>query len=106
MLKFFKYIVLSIFLLLVFEFGCPLFKIFGITCPTCGVTRAWIFLLRGSIIQSLKINPLYIPLTILFMRIIYSDFRKCKLKRIEIVIYLFITVLAFVFNIYRILNGL
>lgn len=106
MLKFFKYIVLLIFLLLVFEFGCPLFKIFGITCPTCGVTRAWIFLLHGSITESFRVNPLGIPLTIAFIRIIYCDFRKCKLKNIEKEIYLIISVLAFAFNIYRILKRL
>ncbi|MDD4224197.1 MAG: DUF2752 domain-containing protein [Candidatus Cloacimonetes bacterium] len=30
----------------------------GINCPTCGLSRAWLFLFRGRILQALLSNPL------------------------------------------------
>jgi len=37
---------------------CPIKRILGIECPTCGMTRAVYLLLHGNIKQSIEFNPL------------------------------------------------
>lgn len=106
MLKNFKIMGLLLFLILVFNFGCPILKLFDITCPACGVTHAWIYFLNGKIISALNSNPMFIPLTIMFFRIIFCDIKNIKIKKTETLIYLFFSSISFVFNILRIFNWL
>ena len=42
---------------LVFKTVCPLKAFFNIDCPTCGLTRATIALLKGDIRASIIFNP-------------------------------------------------
>jgi hypothetical protein len=35
---------------------CSFYYAFGIPCPTCGMTTAWAFLMRGEILASLHAN--------------------------------------------------
>lgn len=106
MLRIFRIIGLFLFLILAFNFGCPILKLLGITCPTCGVTHAWIYFLNGKIISALNSNPMFIPLTIMFFRIFFCDIRNIKIKKTETFIYLILSSIAFVFNILRIFNWL
>mgnify|MGYP003398291077 FL=1 len=106
MLKIFKIIGLILLLFLVFNFGCPVLKLLDITCPACGVTHAWMYLLNGKIISAFNSNPLFVPLTIMFFRIIFCDIRNIKIKKTEIFIYLILSSISFVFNILRIFNWL
>ncbi len=106
MVKIFKYISLLMLLIFMFIFGCPILKLFNITCPTCGVTHAWIFILSGEIKLSFKSNPLFLPLSVMFLRIIYCDIKKCSFKKVEFTIYCGVVILSFAFNLIRILNGL
>ena len=106
MLKIFKIIGLILFLILTFSFGCPVLRLLDITCPACGVTHAWIYFLNGRIISAFKSNPLFIPLTVMFFRIIFCDIRNIKIKKAEICIYLILSSISFVFNVLRIFNRL
>ncbi len=36
---------------------CPSKLIYNLPCPACGTTRAIILLIKGNIIESIKINP-------------------------------------------------
>jgi len=38
--------------------ACQLRESTGIPCPTCGSTRAWVFLLQGDVPGALALNPL------------------------------------------------
>ena len=73
------YVYVSIFLTIVFLFiiyiiyrmlgqppitQCLIYNKTGIYCPGCGCTRAFINMLQGNIIQSLKYNPTVIYSTI------------------------------------------
>lgn len=55
MLKWFQYHMLP----------CPYKSLFGIDCPTCGVQRALLFLLRGDIKSSFLMYPPLVPLLLL-----------------------------------------
>ncbi len=46
---------------------CPIKRVFGIPCPSCGSTRATILLLKGEFMQSLQLNPLAILSNSLFL---------------------------------------
>jgi len=46
---------------------CPIYNIFSIPCPTCGLTRAYFALLEGDIITSLNYNILAIPIATIFI---------------------------------------
>ena len=46
---YFSVICLFLFFLRVFQITCPLRYLFGIPCPTCGITRAMLSLIRGDI---------------------------------------------------------
>lgn len=45
-----------------FEIGCPIFYIFDIECPTCGITRALVSLLKLDVEGYVKYHPLAIPM--------------------------------------------
>ncbi|MBI3509914.1 MAG: DUF2752 domain-containing protein [Bacteroidetes bacterium] len=46
---------------------CPIKSITGIDCPGCGFQRSLLFLLRGDLIESIKIYPALIPLLLTFI---------------------------------------
>lgn len=48
---------------------CYFYSYWGVFCPGCGCTRAFIYLLKGDIIKSLSYNPTVIYAS--FMTIIY-----------------------------------
>jgi hypothetical protein len=36
--------------------GCTVYTLFGIRCPSCGMTTSWSHLMRGQVVQSLRAN--------------------------------------------------
>lgn len=106
MLKILKTVVLILFLILTFMYGCPILQMFDITCPACGVTHAWIHFLNCEFIESFNSNPMFIPLTVMFFRIIFCDIRNAKIKTPETVMYVIVASISYVFNILRIFNWL
>lgn len=101
-----KFICLTVLLIIGFVIGCPIKKIFNVTCPACGVTRAWLYLLEGKVSAAFRSNFLFLPLTVMFVRIVYCDVKKRSFKGMELILFQFIGIFAFGFNIYRILVGL
>jgi hypothetical protein len=55
----FKYAFLLAALIGVFLLGCPFYEIFGIPCPCCGVTRAWLAFFRGDINLAFRYHALF-----------------------------------------------
>ncbi len=51
-------------------FPCFSKRIFGIDCPGCGLQRAFIELLKGNFMESIKIYPPLIPIMLLFFYLI------------------------------------
>ena len=71
-------ICLFIFLLQFFRVFCPIRRLFGIPCPTCGVTRALLYLCEGRIRASLACHPLAIPLTLTVWLLLHKSLFKKK----------------------------
>lgn len=43
-------------------FGCPLFHLIGLTCPGCGLTRAYAYAFRGDFATAFRYNPFFFTL--------------------------------------------
>ena len=50
------------------RFTICLFKnLTGVPCPSCGMTRAFLFLGHGQILRAARLNPLVLPVAILLL---------------------------------------
>jgi hypothetical protein len=47
--------------------ACPYKKYMGLECPGCGLQRSFIELLKGNLIESLKLYPALVPLLFTFV---------------------------------------
>ncbi len=71
---FFKTIVISISIIIIFFFyKCPTKLIFGIDCPGCGMTRAYKALLRLDFVTAFHFHPLFPLPAVVF---VYEIFKK------------------------------
>lgn len=50
--------------------NCIFKKLFGITCPGCGMTRAYLSLFKGDIKSAFEFNPMFWSVPILFLAIL------------------------------------
>ncbi len=50
--------------------NCIFKKIFGITCPGCGMTRAYLSFFKGDIKSAFEFNPMFWSVPILFLAIL------------------------------------
>ena len=60
----FAVLIIVLFYLLLFCLGitCPIKFLFGISCPGCGMTRAWLHVLRFDFLGAFSYHPLWICL--------------------------------------------
>lgn len=72
-----KYVALLLLLFARYRLGCPFYRMFGICCPGCGLTRAWKYALSGEIVKAFETHSLFLlaPLMILlfFLREAVSE---------------------------------
>jgi hypothetical protein len=47
-------------------FTCPMVSLFHQPCPTCGIRRALLLLMRGRVSESLALQPLALPALLSF----------------------------------------
>ena len=87
-------------------FGCPSLRVLGLPCPGCGVTRAWLAFLGGDFRTALMYNPLFLPLTFLFLWVLINTFLERRATVIEKTVAYSIAVLACAYNILRIIYRL
>ena len=74
-------ICVAIGLLIVVIFGCPFYELFGIACPCCGVTRAWLCLLRGDVVGAFRYHGLFPVLPLLVALYVLNGKIPCKWKK-------------------------
>lgn len=61
-------IAISLYILmgnLLFGKICPTRMLFGIPCPGCGTTRAFLLLIQGKVTEATVSNPIWIPIVVL-----------------------------------------
>ncbi|MGA1983633.1 MAG: DUF2752 domain-containing protein [Acidobacteriaceae bacterium] len=55
---------------------CPIHQLLGIDCPGCGATRALAALLRGHLIEALRLNALFVLLLPAALAIAVESYRR------------------------------
>lgn len=95
---------LAIAALVVFYYlvGCPIRWITGITCPSCGMTRAAISLLKFDFVSAYSYHPLIFVLPV--FAVIYFIRNRLSKKTRSIFLYTFI-ILFIVVYILRLFSG-
>lgn len=90
--------VLAVIVLEVSDIGCPILYLTGISCPGCGLTRAYLCLLRGNISGAFYYHPLWwgIPTGVLLGIVSQSSGRFQKVARLGIVLLLFLWILVYI----------
>ena len=65
-------------ILYIFKIGCPILRITGIPCPGCGMTRAWLSVLRLDFVAAFEYNAMFwsIPLLCILLLLDGNLFRK------------------------------
>lgn len=104
--KIFKIIIyiLSITILVLFYYlaGCPIRWLFGFTCPSCGMTRAAISLLKFDFVSAYGYHPLVFLLPV--FAIIYCVRNRLSKRTQTIFLSVFIAIFLVVY-ILRVLSG-
>ncbi len=81
--------------------GCPIFRLFHLKCPGCGLTRAWLSFLSGDLHSALEQHALFLTVPLFVLLFVYSSNKKQKkvcLLDTAILLYAF---LLFGYHIYR-----
>ena len=82
------------------DITCPIKALFGIKCPTCGMTRAIISLLRGNITMYFKYNPFAVPCLFSVLWLIHRKvFRAKKACDILAVSFLLINFIYYIYSL-------
>lgn len=80
---------------------CPFYYLFKIPCPTCGITRSLICLLKLDLKGYLHYNALSVPVVIAFLLVIHINILKGKLRKIALTFSLIVFILNLIYYIYR-----
>ena len=92
--------------------SCPLFYLFHIPCPACGMTRSFLYLIQGNFTMCFKINPLSIFIfAFIILYILFSIFKKRKildyfLKKYKLLTIILCSILIILIELYNIQNPL
>ena len=76
---------IALLLAYLFQMPCTIRKFFGILCPTCGMTRAYIALLRLDVRTAFSYHPLFWTVPILFLYFLFDGHLFPK-KAVNIVV--------------------
>lgn len=82
--------------------ACPFYLLFGIPCPGCGMTRAWISLFCGEVTKAFYFHPIFFAAAVVAVCVILCEI-KPKLKRSKVItgVYLAMCVAFLATYVYR-----
>ena len=67
---------------------CPIRRLVGIPCPTCGMSRAWLAALRLDLVSAFRFHPMFWSVPILILFPMYDGHLFSKEKRNGLVLFL------------------
>lgn len=65
-----------------FNLGCPIRLFTGLSCPGCGISRAWISVLHGSFREAFHYHPLFLTAPFIAGAILFEDKLPKKARNI------------------------
>ena len=96
-----KFVFMIISLLLIVLFGCPAYELFGILCPCCGVTRAWLAILQGNIELAFQYHALFPIIPVVGVVFVYSCCTSKSLGKMAKVIMYTLGSFVFIYGVLR-----
>lgn len=98
-------IIISLFILILLSllglYRCPFRYIFGIYCPLCGMTRAFISLLKLDICKAFYYHAFWPVIVVLFILYFIFLFKNIKINKKMIFVLDVIGILNLVYYFYR-----
>lgn len=91
MIKYFIGFLIVIAVLYITKIGCPIKFFTGISCPGCGITRAWVSFFKLHITEAFYYHPLFWLVPVILVMYIYEKKLPKKLLNIVSVV----SILAF-----------
>lgn len=88
---------------------CPIYKITGLYCPGCGISRMFLALFKGKFYQAFRYNPLvfiFLPFFIFYFIDLFIAKRKNKKSICSKIPNWFFVILIIVFLVYGIFRNL
>lgn len=93
-----------LFLLLALQYllGCPIYQLFGVHCPGCGLTRAWLHFLQGNWREAFHQHLLFLPTPLFILLFARRDALSERMRvHADLALYAF-GVLTFTYYAYRV----
>ena len=99
---FMLHVILFVTIFIIIRFGCIFYRLFGLVCPCCGVTRAWLNFLKFDLKTAIYYHALFplIPVY-LFVFVHYNLNFMRKMKKISKVFLYTFGIILLLYNIYR-----
>ncbi|WP_378184322.1 DUF2752 domain-containing protein [Aquimarina sp. SS2-1] len=77
---------------------CPTKNLIGIDCLGCGLQRSFILLMKGNVIDAIKMYPALIPMLVMFGYLISHIFFKFKNGATILKYFYFLNIILIVAN--------
>lgn len=81
--------------------GCPVYRIFGIPCPCCGVTRAWLRCLSGDVRGAFAYNAFFLLIPGAVLLFAHRDALPTRWKRPADICLIAFGAALFLYNLLR-----
>lgn len=101
------FIILFYFLLFLLHIGCPIKFVTGISCPFCGMTRAWTQVLEGNLAMAFYYHPLFVLGPLFLVGLLFEDVIPLsdKIKKSILLAIVLILVVVYIYRIMFMLNS-
>ncbi len=102
-------LVYGFFVLINRPIGCIIERVLGINCPSCGITRAWMTVLRGDIGLAFYYHPLFLfPLIGVILYVVNNNILVKNSKVIDIVmtVMLIIYIVLYIVRMFYDIEGI
>lgn len=94
-------VIIALFYLFIESIGitCPIKFLTGISCAGCGMSRAYVSLLKGDIVMAFHYHPLFMLPPVLLLSLTFKNKMTDKLFKVTISICVILFVIVYVFRL-------